>query len=219
MGTVWTEPEKYLTEIHQALGCHSAYMVEEIERLKDREDELGQQVTTLERDKSQLRAELAALRARVAELEAQAAPLALVEDDNGYKLYQCPFCGAVPEVYERDSDYAVGYDVVCHTKGCYLENGGDYWLKTAEEAVELWNNRAVNPQAATLRPHVYACDCVAREEEMRERAAMICEDWNLAPYTLDSNLGGDTIPIAKRLHLADAIRALPLQSEAAHDRA
>ena len=46
MGTVWTEPEKYLTEIHQALGCHSAYMVEEIERLKDREDELGQQVTT-----------------------------------------------------------------------------------------------------------------------------------------------------------------------------
>ena len=74
-------------------------------------------------------------------------------------------------------------------------------------------------QAATLRPHVYACDCVAREEEMRERAAMICEDWNLAPYTLDSNLGGDTIPIAKRLHLADAIRALPLQSEAAHDRA
>ena len=168
MGTVWTEPEKYLTEIHQALGCHSAYMVEEIERLKDREDELGQQVTTLERDKSQLRADLDAAQrerdealARVAELQASRAELAAL-----------------------------------HARIAELE-----------------------AQAATLRPHVYACDCVAREEEMRERAAMICEDWNLAPYTLDSNLGGDTIPIAKRLHLADAIRALPLQSEAAHDRA
>ena len=85
MGTVWTEPEKYLTEIHQALGCHSAYMVEEIERLKDREDELGQQVTTLERDKSQLRADLAAAQrerdealARVAELQASRAELAKI---------------------------------------------------------------------------------------------------------------------------------------------
>ena len=71
MGTVWTEPEKYLTEIHQALGCHSAYMVEEIERLKDREDELGQQVTTLERDKSQLRADLDAAQRERDEARAQ----------------------------------------------------------------------------------------------------------------------------------------------------
>ena len=73
MGTVWTEPEKYLTEIHQALGCHSAYMVEEIERLKDREDELGQQVTTLERDKSQLRADLDAAQRERDEARAQLA--------------------------------------------------------------------------------------------------------------------------------------------------
>ena len=64
MSEVWTEPEKYLTEIHHALGCHSAYMVEEIERLKDREDELGKQVTTLERDINQLRSALSAAQQR-----------------------------------------------------------------------------------------------------------------------------------------------------------
>ena len=161
--------------------------------------------TTSARDElSKLRAELAALRARVAELEAQAAPLALVEDDNGYKLYQCPFCGAVPEVYERDSGYAVGYDVVCHTKGCYLEDGGDYWLKTAEEAVELWNNRAVNPQAATLAPR--RCVTCARdaEREMREACAAFADDFD-----------GDDLGFDLPTSIGAGIRALPLPAECA----
>jgi hypothetical protein len=35
----WTDPSKYLDEIHAALDCHPAFMVEEIQRLRDETEE------------------------------------------------------------------------------------------------------------------------------------------------------------------------------------
>ena len=62
-------------------------------------------------------------------------------------LKPCPFCGATPRFIDRnnDGDYPLEkwfYDVGCRTENCYLEFGADWWLKTKEEAAEMWNKRA-----------------------------------------------------------------------------
>jgi len=66
------------------------------------------------------------------------------------ELKPCPFCGANPKIYERNDGYRTGWDVVCSTKGCYLEFGGDYWFDTETLAVALWNNRHTDTDRAVL---------------------------------------------------------------------
>jgi len=40
------DPAKYLNEIHAALGCHPAFMVEEIERLRDETEEVMKRISS-----------------------------------------------------------------------------------------------------------------------------------------------------------------------------
>lgn len=61
------------------------------------------------------------------------------------KVKPCPFCGEPGVLLKRISfndsyDNNVEYDIGCLTKGCFLENGGDYWLPE-EKIIKLWNNR------------------------------------------------------------------------------
>lgn len=50
----------------------------------------------------------------------------------------------------------------------------------------------------------------AGAEAMREAVEQVCRNPRVAPLTLGSILGGDTIPFVAREHLADAIAALPI---------
>lgn len=56
-------------------------------------------------------------------------------------LKPCPFCGAVGKLLVRGDEHPPGYDVVCLTEGCYLEDGADRYFDSPEEAVENWNTR------------------------------------------------------------------------------
>ncbi len=57
-------------------------------------------------------------------------------------LLPCPFCGALPEIYNRIS-FEDSYDIRCNKPGCYLEFGADWYL-SKEEVIEKWNKRANN---------------------------------------------------------------------------
>lgn len=57
-------------------------------------------------------------------------------------IKNCPFCGSKAELMIRtgqsDKEY---YDVKCTKKGCYLEEGADWYFDTKQEVVDLWNKR------------------------------------------------------------------------------
>lgn len=63
---------------------------------------------------------------------------------NEHSLKPCPFCGKIPVFIERVTDRANRpyFDIACGTGGCYLEDGADWWLKSAQEAKDLWEKRS-----------------------------------------------------------------------------
>ncbi len=61
-------------------------------------------------------------------------------------LLPCPFCGALPILYNRaynPSFLCEEYDICCQTDKCYLKFGAD-WHLSKEEIIEKWNKRISN---------------------------------------------------------------------------
>ena len=61
-------------------------------------------------------------------------------------LLPCPFCGSKPEKRVRNgiSDYdwnELYYDIRCTNNDCYLQDGAEWYCKTYEEVVDMWNKR------------------------------------------------------------------------------
>lgn len=50
-------------------------------------------------------------------------------------LLPCPFCGAIPQVFDGD------YELL-HRDGCFLEDVGSRWLIGDSQKLEAWNRRA-----------------------------------------------------------------------------
>ena len=194
MSEVWAEPGKYLTEIHNALGCHGAYMVEEIERLKDREGELGQQVTMLEQDITQLRAALAAVqqRAETAERERDEARAQLAQADALADDKHCPLC-----TWRGPVELVDGVCPQCDRN----------WMKIYSEygdALSEAVKRITELESATLTPR--RCLTCARDAalDMRETAASFAD-----------NFDGDDLGFDLPTSIGSGIRVLPLPAECA----
>ena len=63
------------------------------------------------------------------------------------QLKPCPFCGGAVEMVNKtsityiDETPADIWDIRCPTKGCYLEDGADWFIERSE-LIEKWNRRS-----------------------------------------------------------------------------